>query len=183
MHIDEIPLCLYSWLNRPSSLSLSSYERWVMSPFINFVILHWTLPSTFMSLLYWRAQNWTQHSRCDLTSTGQRGKDCLSSPAGSILPKAAKNAISPLCCKDAFLAYVQHGVHQVGLFCRAAWLSGVTATPLVLRHCKLSEGAAWEYTLLSSPNLYPEKIKEGERYQFLMLWSLVYMQFCSCFDQ
>lgn len=52
IHIDEIPLSLYSWLNRPSSLSISSYERWVMSPFLIFVILHWTLPSMFMSLLY-----------------------------------------------------------------------------------------------------------------------------------
>lgn len=147
-----------------------------MSPFLIFVILLWTLPSMFMSLLYCRAQNTTQHSRCDLTSAERRGKDCLPPPAGSILPKAAKNTISPLCCKDTFLACVQRGVHQVDFFCRAAFqmgapsgcralhllslnsmrflsahlsgslwmparLSGVTATPLVLWHCKLSEGA------------------------------------------
>lgn len=170
-----------------------------------------------VSPILW-AQNWTQNSRCDLTSAEQRGKDCLSPFADIILPEAAKNTISPLCYKDTFPACVQRGVHQVDLFCRAAFqigapsgcralhllslnsmrflsaqlprslwmpaqLSDMTATPLVLWHCKLSEGAVWEHTLLSSPNLYLEKIKEGERYRFLMLWSLAYMQFCSCFDQ
>ena len=36
--------------------------------------LRWTLSSTSMFLLYWGAQNWTQHSRCGLPSAEQRGR-------------------------------------------------------------------------------------------------------------
>jgi len=39
--------------------------------------LHWTLSSISMPLFYWGAQNWTQHSRCGLTSTEQRRNEPL----------------------------------------------------------------------------------------------------------
>ena len=60
-------ILLFSRLNSSSSLSLSSYQR-CSSPFIIFPALHCTLSSMSMSLLYWGAWNWTQHSRCGLTS-------------------------------------------------------------------------------------------------------------------
>ena len=59
-------LILFSRLNSPSSLSLSSYQR-CSSPFVLFLDFHWTLCSISMSLLYWWDQNRTQHSSCGLT--------------------------------------------------------------------------------------------------------------------
>jgi len=35
------------------------------------VVLHWILSSKSISVLYWGAQRWTQHSRCGLSHAGQ----------------------------------------------------------------------------------------------------------------
>lgn len=58
------------WLNSPSSPSLSSHLR-CSSLWITFMALGSTLSSVSMSLLYWGAKNWTQDSRCGLTSAAQ----------------------------------------------------------------------------------------------------------------
>lgn len=64
MHIDHILLSLFfSMLNHPYSHNLSSCER-CSNPLIIFASLCWTLSITSLSLLHWRAQNWTLHSRC-----------------------------------------------------------------------------------------------------------------------
>lgn len=64
--LERSPLSLlFSILNSPSSCSLSSQEK-CSSPFITFVAVCWTFSSMLMSLLYWGAQCWTQHSRCNL---------------------------------------------------------------------------------------------------------------------
>lgn len=46
-------------LNNPSSLSLSSYER-CSNPLIILAALIWARCGISVSLLYWRAQKWTQ---------------------------------------------------------------------------------------------------------------------------
>ena len=59
---------LFSRLNRPSSLSLSSQGR-CPRPFTVFVALRWTLSKRSLSFLYWGVQNWTQYSslwRCSI---------------------------------------------------------------------------------------------------------------------
>lgn len=58
---------LFSRVNRPSSLKVSSYKR-SSSSFTVFIVLHWTQISNSVSFLYWRTQNWTQDSRIRLTS-------------------------------------------------------------------------------------------------------------------
>lgn len=65
IHVDKISLSL-PMQNKPSSLSLSSYEKMLQVP----NHLHGPLldsSSMSMSLSCWGAQNWTQDSRCDLT--------------------------------------------------------------------------------------------------------------------
>ena len=42
-------------------------------PLPSLAALLWTCSSPSMSFLWWGAQNWTQHSRCSLTSTEYRG--------------------------------------------------------------------------------------------------------------
>jgi len=71
MHIDEIPLTLFfSRLNSPSSLSCSSLEDW--STLQSLAHLSDSLLDSLQHVLYvsyWGAQNWTQYSRCGLTTT------------------------------------------------------------------------------------------------------------------
>lgn len=43
------------------------------SPLINFMALHRTSSNMFMSVPYWGAQDWTQHSRYGLTRAELRG--------------------------------------------------------------------------------------------------------------
>lgn len=62
---------LFSSLKSPSSLCLSSYKQWSCHIIISMLLL-WTLSSSSVSLLYWRAQKWTQHTRCGLTSAEGR---------------------------------------------------------------------------------------------------------------
>jgi len=62
---------LFSRLNKPSSLSLSSQER-CSCPLIILTALHWPLSSSSSSFLNWEAQNWTQHCRWGLTRAEQR---------------------------------------------------------------------------------------------------------------
>lgn len=72
-----------------------------------------------MSFLYREAQTWTQHSRYGLTSAKQQRRI---TSLNLLAPLLMQNTIDLLCCKDAFLAYVQLVVHpgpQV-LFCKAA---------------------------------------------------------------
>lgn len=57
----------FSRLNNPSSLHLTSSIR-CSSPLIIFVVLHWTCFNMSHFFLSWKAQNWTQHLRCDITS-------------------------------------------------------------------------------------------------------------------
>lgn len=69
-----LPLDIYThWdpLTRLNTQYLSSYER-CSSPFIIFRALYWTLSGMSMPLLYWQAPDWTQYSRCCLTSSEQR---------------------------------------------------------------------------------------------------------------
>lgn len=65
------PSLFFSLLNSPSSPSLPSYV-WCSSSFIISVDLILSNGST--PLFYWGAQNWTQHSRCGLPSSEQRGR-------------------------------------------------------------------------------------------------------------
>lgn len=86
------------------------------SPFIIFVAFRWTLSCMSVSLLHWGAQNWTQDSRCDLTSAELERKDQLSQPASNTLLNAAWDAICRLCSKGTLLTQVQLSVHQDPLF-------------------------------------------------------------------
>ncbi|XP_052661921.1 tetratricopeptide repeat protein 7A isoform X4 [Harpia harpyja] len=58
---------LFYRLNSPSSLSFSLFDR-CSSPLMISAALCWTLSSMFMSSLYWGSQNWTQYTRCGLTT-------------------------------------------------------------------------------------------------------------------
>ena len=74
IHMDKIPPIHFCfWLNSLSSLSLSLYDG-CSNPLIIFIALQWTFSSMPMSLLYWGAQDWTQYSRCGLTSAEQKGR-------------------------------------------------------------------------------------------------------------
>ena len=64
---------LFTRLNSPSLLSLSSEERCSSASDI-FMALCWTLSRTCISLLYRAAQNRTQCPRCGITSAKQRGR-------------------------------------------------------------------------------------------------------------
>ena len=87
--IDKILLSLlFSRMNSPSSLSLSSYERYC-SPFIILTALSWTCSSKSISVLYRGAHKWTQHSRCGLASADYRGG--ITVPAGNTPPNAAQD--------------------------------------------------------------------------------------------
>lgn len=72
-------------------------------------------------VIHWRAQQWTQHSRCGLT-TAWRGEESPPSPVGYTFPSAAQDTISCLCCSNTLLAHgpvVHHGT-QIP-FCRVAF--------------------------------------------------------------
>lgn len=89
------------------------------SPFIIFVTLHWPGSSMAMSLLYWRAQHQTQHSRC--ASAGlKRGEGSVPWTCWWPLPVAALEDVS-LCRKGTVLVHGQFVTQQEAqsLFCRA----------------------------------------------------------------
>lgn len=68
IHIDKIPpTLLNSRLNRPSSLSLSLYDKCSNSLIIP-MVLHWSCYSISTCHLYWWVQTWTSHSSCWLLS-------------------------------------------------------------------------------------------------------------------
>lgn len=62
-----IPLwsLLFPQVESPNSLSLSLYQTYSSSLTIS-IALYWACCSSSMSLLYWRPQNWPQHSRLGL---------------------------------------------------------------------------------------------------------------------
>ena len=95
----------FSRLNSPRSLSLSLNDR-NSSPLIISVSICWTSFSMCMSVLCWRAQTRTQHSRC-VSSVLRRGKDQLPPPAGNAFPNAAQSAVGLLCHKYVLLAHIQ----------------------------------------------------------------------------
>lgn len=88
IHIDKI---------LPAPQQASSYSVYKKShlslyggcstPSVIFVALFCTCTSVSMSLLYWVAQNWTQHSRCGLVSPNCKLRGCLSQPAGDAVPQ------------------------------------------------------------------------------------------------
>jgi len=107
--IRSSPSLLCCRLNSPSSLSLSSQER-CCSPFIISVARFWTLSSMSMSLLCWGAQNWTQRSRCNLTSAEQKGR------LTSLLLMAMFPLVQPrYCWLFCFLATRAHCLLMVNL--------------------------------------------------------------------
>lgn len=62
IHMEKIPLSLFSpRLRSSSSFSLSPHER-CSKPWTIILACHWTSSSTLLSVLYWEAQNWTRHS-------------------------------------------------------------------------------------------------------------------------
>lgn len=64
---------LFSRLDKPSSLSLSSQKRF-SSALPMFIALHWTLSSNSLSFLNWGAQNWVRYSRHGLIRAEQSGR-------------------------------------------------------------------------------------------------------------
>ena len=69
LYIDEMPPWAFSspgWT--VPAVSAFCHRRDAPTQLIIPVVLRWTLSSMSMSLLYWGAQNWTQHSSCGLTS-------------------------------------------------------------------------------------------------------------------
>lgn len=63
IHIYTTPLEPFFFFPPPEWISLSSEVR-CTTLFIIFVLLCWICSSMFMSLLYWAAQKWIQHSKC-----------------------------------------------------------------------------------------------------------------------
>lgn len=63
-------------------------------------IHHWSLCSSSMFLLDWKAQNWTRYSRCNLTNAENRGNTIF-----NLL-------VTLICSKNTLLAYVKINVHQ-----------------------------------------------------------------------
>ena len=111
-------------LSSRSSLRLSSYVR-CSSSFI-FVALCLAFSGMPVSLLYWRAQNWTWESSVWPHQCWAEWKDLLRWPADNTLPNAAQGTNSLLCRKNMFLAHVQPGAHQDPqvLFCHAPFQLG-----------------------------------------------------------
>lgn len=96
---------LFFRLNKPSSLSLSSYGRHSKT-FITFVALH----SSSMSLLYQAAQNW--HSTPGRSYQGwAEGNYHFLWLANHTLPDAVLDTIN-LCCEGTFLACFYLGIYQ-----------------------------------------------------------------------
>jgi len=152
MQVGKIPLrIVFSRLDGPSSLNLSSYNKW-SSPFIFFVALHWTFSSTFMPLLFWGARHWTQHSRyVSLVLSGDHLPQ-----SGDTLPDAAQGALGLLCCKDSLLSHVQLCVHQKPkFFCTAAFQ--LVCPSLYWRNALFLPFAEFQEILLG-PFLQPVKV-------------------------
>lgn len=71
---DEIPSrLLFPRLNSCSFLSLLSSFR-CSRPLIAFIALCWTHSSKFIFSFCWETHNWSQHTRCSLTSGLKRGR-------------------------------------------------------------------------------------------------------------
>lgn len=124
VHINKSPLSLI--LSRmSSSLSLSSYVR-CSNTLIILLALHWSLSGVSMSLFYWEAQNWMQHSSCDLCSAEVERKDYLPWPACNSPPNWAQDTVTLLSHKGTSLSFVQLGVHHdlKSLFCQTVFQLG-----------------------------------------------------------
>lgn len=72
-----------------------------------------------MSLMYWIALNWTQHSRCSVADTDWKLRNRLFQPAGDAVPRAAQVAPDCLFHEATLLASIRP-VHQ-GLYCKTAY--------------------------------------------------------------
>lgn len=97
----------FSRLNKPISLSLSSYNR-LSSPLLIFVALHWMLSRMSTSFLHSNNQNCTQFSTCGLTSTKQSGIKTF------FPPLVRQNLVSASCwlCHSKVLDGQQDLQHQ-----------------------------------------------------------------------
>lgn len=137
MHMVEIPQTLFcSRLSGLSNLSLFLYDG-SSSLLITFITFCWTHGNKTMSLSYWGAQSWTQHSR-RVSPLLSREKDPFPQPAGHALPNAAQESIGCLCCRGTLLTHVQLGVHQDphSLSCKAAFQLGISQTvPSKVQDC------------------------------------------------
>ena len=100
---------LFSRVNSPSSLSLSSYGR-CSNPRTFFVACLWTSSSRFMFLLYWGLRIWTQYSRWGLSWAEEQ--DHLPHPAYHTTFDAAQYMVGFLGCEGTLLAHVQLAIHQ-----------------------------------------------------------------------
>lgn len=70
--------------------------------------------------MYRRAQNWTQHSQCGLTSADWRGSTTSLDLLVTLLLMQPTVVISLFCCKGVLLAHTQLCVHRV-LFYKVAF--------------------------------------------------------------
>lgn len=78
----------------------------------------WTCAVMPMSLVYWIALNWTQHSMYSVANTDWKLRNHLFQPACDAVPQAAEDA--PDCLfHEATLLVPIHLVHQ-GLYCKTA---------------------------------------------------------------
>lgn len=92
-----------------SSLSVSSCDR-LSRPLIICVILFWTHSSMSLSVLHWRAQNWSQHSLC-VSPALSKGEGSPPQPIGNT-SNAAQGVAGHLCSRAILLAHVQFVVPQ-----------------------------------------------------------------------
>lgn len=95
---------LYLLVRSPESSLLQAELVQLSQPFLLRGMLqsihHWSLCSSSMFLLDWKAQNWTWYSRCNLTNAENRGNTIF-----NLL-------VTLICSKNTLLAYVKINVHQ-----------------------------------------------------------------------
>ena len=100
---------LFSKLNNPSSLSLSSQERCSI-PLLTFVALLWTHFNSSMSFLCWVLQSCTQDSRWGLSRAERENHQPW--PAGHPSFDAARDTVGLLGCKHTLPGRVELLINQ-----------------------------------------------------------------------
>lgn len=83
-------------VNKSNSLSLSLYDTSSILLII-FVTFHWTFSTMGMYFLCWGAQNWTQISRCGLTSASLERRNYFPWPTGYAWLLLAAFSVSAHC--------------------------------------------------------------------------------------
>lgn len=120
IHMHKMPvMCFLSRLNNAISLSLSIWLT-CSNTFIIFVAHGWICSTMSEICLYEEAQDWTQHSLCDLSGAEERQRVTLSTSRQSdAVPDAALERLFALLATRACCRLIVRSDHQSPL-CKVA---------------------------------------------------------------